>query len=226
MGHARLLVGREPRDRPCRRGGGRDGPGRVRTRRTEGWPIESLAELDRELEGALLWGLELDRRYRVLAVTLELADDRAQTLVPAGEDRRVQLLCSPVSTVLASFRQVADGTAQLLTFTDEQLVDVAAAFGGQPLLAPRFGQPEPRPGEWAPQWSLEGRSSAPDGTARTISVGVRRIEGSERLELDLFARFDDVQVNAVDGATLAELRAHGGGDMLGLDLGLAPRDDA
>ncbi|MBS3941194.1 MAG: hypothetical protein KG028_09580 [Actinobacteria bacterium] len=135
--------------------------------------------------GATLWGLELDPRYRVLAVTLELAPEAH----PAGEvpDRRVQLLLHPVSTILASLRSLGpDGSRRLHTFGDGQLVEVTAAFGGAPLEAPLFGRPEPRPGEWGPQFSLEGRSTAPDGVQQTVTVSA----ATEDLELDLFARFD------------------------------------
>lgn len=181
--------------------------------------VSTVAELDAVLDGATLWGIELDARYRVLAVTVELAPGASPWPAVGDDDRRVQLLASPASTILASFRRVADGQGQLYVFTDEQLVDVAATFGGATLLPHRFGQPEPRPGEWAPQWSLEGRSTAPDGRARTLTLGVRQLEDDARMELDLFARFDDVQVNAPDGTTLCDLPA-GGGARPGLDLGL------
>lgn len=185
-------------------------------------PPTTLAQLDDLLDGATLWGLELDPRYRVLAVTVELAAGVSPWPQLDGDDRRVQVLCSPVSTILASFRRVEAGEAAVYVFPVEQLVDVTATFGGATLLAPRFGQPEPRPATWAPQWSLEGRSSAPDGRAATVTVGVRQPDGDGRLELDLFARMDDVQVNAADGTTLVELPGGPGGPGggLGLDLGL------
>ena len=182
--------------------------------------VESIAQLDEALDGATLWGLELDPRYRVLAATLELVPGSHPWQLP-DDDPRIQLLCSPVSTILASFRRVEDGQAQLFVFPVEQLVDVAATFGGAPLLGTRFGHPEPRPGSWAPQWSLEGRSSAPDGTARTVTIAVRQPDGEGRMELDLFARFDDVQVNDAMGESLATLSAGGPGiGGPGLDLGL------
>jgi len=106
------------------------------------------------------------------------------------------VLLFPVSTLLASFRRIVDGSRQLHTFTDEQLVDVVAAFDGAPVTEPLFGRPEPRPGAWGPQFSLEGRSTAPDGTRRTVTVALR----ADDLELDLFARFDDVEVKGPDGA--------------------------
>ncbi|HSK24825.1 MAG TPA: hypothetical protein VK906_16695 [Egicoccus sp.] len=147
--------------------------------------------------GATLWGLELEPRFRVLAVTLELAPD----FHPAGEvaDRRVQLLVHPVSTILASLRGLMpDGTRRLHTFEDTQLLDVTAALGGATLRPPLFGRPEPRPGQWAPRFSLEGRSTAPDGTRQTLTVEVR----TEDLDFDLFARYDDAELKDPDGADL------------------------
>lgn len=147
--------------------------------------------------GATLWGLELDPRFRVLAATLELTPDAH----PSGDvpDRRVQLLVHPVSTILASLRSVApDGTRRLHTFDDGQLVDVAAAVGGATLRPPLFGRGEPRPGQWGPQFSLEGRSSAPDGVQQTLTISV----ATDDLELDLFARFDEAEVKDPDGESL------------------------
>lgn len=180
-------------------------------------PVATLTQLDHILDGATLWGVELDVRYRVLATTVELAPDVSPWSQVDADDRRVQLLTSPVSTMVASFRRVEDGQAEVFVFTVDQLIDVAATFGGATLLAPRFGAPEPRPGSWAPQWSLEGRSSAPDGTAATLTLSVRQAEGDARLELDLFARFDEAQVNTPDGETLVTVAGGGG---RGLDLGL------
>lgn len=157
----------------------------------------TLDELERVLGHAQLWGMELDPRYRVLAVTLEPTADR----YPWGavEDRRVQVLVHPVSTVLASLRSTApDGTRRLHTFDETQLVDVAATVGGATLQPPLFGRPEPRPGQWGPRFGLEGRSTAPDGTRATLTIEVR----TDDLDLDLFARFDEAEVKGRDGATL------------------------
>jgi hypothetical protein len=150
-------------------------------------------EIERLLDGARWWGLELDPRYRVLAATFEPEPAALVTRGPGG-DPRVQLLCHPVATLLASLR---DG-AQILTFTDTQLVDVSARFGGAVPEPPLFGRPEPRPGAWAPIWSLEGRSSAPDGKTRTLTIRVR--EGDRAL--DVFARFDMLALHTALGTPL------------------------
>jgi hypothetical protein len=185
-------------------------------------PIEALGSA---LAGARLLGLELDTRYRVLALTVEPdgSDGPEGSGTEGGEvDARRQLLVSPVSTVLASLRRSpGDGQpVHVLTFTDDQLVDVAAAFGGASLEAPLFGRPEPRPGSWAPAWSLEGRSTAGDGVGRTLTVRVRTDDGPGELALDLFARFDEVLVRDADGRDLQRIGPRGGLDLgLGLDLG-------
>ena len=108
----------------------------------------------------------------------------------------MQLLLHPVSTILASLRsRAADGTTRLHTFEGEQLVDVVAALDGPTLRPPLFGRPEPRPGTWGPQLSLEGRSTAPDGSRETLTVEVR----TDEFDFDLFARFDAVDVKGPDG---------------------------
>jgi hypothetical protein len=170
----------------------------------------TLEELEAVLDGAALLGLELDTRYRVLAATLEPTPERYPWGSGVGGvevvDRRVQLLASPVSTILGSLRRrvsTSDGPrTEVYTFADEQLVDVVAAFDGAPVSAPLFGQPEPRPGSWAPEWSLEGRSTAGDGVTRTLTVSVNHDDGAGELFLDLFVRFDEVQVRDPFGTDL------------------------
>jgi hypothetical protein len=156
--------------------------------------VGQLDGFEAVLDGAALWGLELDPRFRVLAATFEPPADRYPW--EATEDRRLQVLLFPVSTILASLRQRDGDRVVVRRFTDEQLVDVVAAFAGATVAGPLFGRPEPRPGQWAPEWSLEGRSSAPDGIRRTCTIGLRH----EDLELDLFVRFDDIEVKDATGA--------------------------
>jgi hypothetical protein len=170
----------------------------------------SLSSLERVLEGAALLGLELDTRYRVLAVTLEPVRERypwgsgSESVVVV--DRRVQVLLSPVSTILGSLRRRVEtaegGRTEVYTFTEEQLVDVAGALDGAPVTGPLFGRPEPRPGSWAPEWSLEGRSTAGDGTTHTVTVSARHGDGAGELALDLFARFDEIRVRDPRGTDL------------------------
>jgi hypothetical protein len=164
----------------------------------------TIEELEHVLDDAALWGLELDTRYRVLAATFEPIPERH----PEGEveDRRIQVLMYPVSTILASLREQVDGRTVVRRFTAEQLLDVVSALDGATVTSPIFGRPEPRPGEWAPEWSLEGRSMSADGVTRTFAVRVTR----DGLTLDLFARFDEAEVNrAVDAVAAEEARSNG-----------------
>jgi hypothetical protein len=153
--------------------------------------------LDGVLSRGELWGLELEPRFRVLAVTLELAPGDGPWQL--GDDRRIQLLCHPVSTILGALHRFdTDDAPQLVTFEADQLVEVATAFGGVTLTPPVFGRPEPRPGQWGPRFSLEGRSSAPDGRSRTVTIEVADADA----RLRVFVRCDTVEVRDANGAAL------------------------
>lgn len=154
-------------------------------------PIEQL------LAGAALVGAELDLRYRVLGATIEPPAGAH----PRGEvdDPRLQLLCHPVSTVLGVLEREVDGARHLETFEAEQLSDVTAAFAGSPLQPPVLGRPEPRPGEWAPQFSIQGRSTAPSGRRRTVTLEVASFDA----RLRLFVRCDEVELRDPAGEEVA-----------------------
>jgi hypothetical protein len=152
-----------------------------------------MADLDTlgdVVTGSRCWGIELDPRYRVLAVTVE--PDPLRTPGTAGEH---QLLCFPVSVLLVAVTRpvVEDGASRtaLVTFDLEQLTSVSERFGGAVIDERPFGQPEPRPGTWGPRYSLEGRTSAADGTRATLTLDLRTEDDSR---LRLFARFDDVEL--------------------------------
>jgi hypothetical protein len=155
-----------------------------------GSPLQALEDV---FAGARCWGIELDPRYRVLAVTVE--PDPLRALGTPGEH---QLLCFPVSTFLVALTR-PDGAVDasdsprtaLLTFALEQLTAVSERIGGATVAGPVFGRPEPRPGSWGPRYSLEGRSSAPDGTRTTLTLD---LTGDDGARLRLFARFDDVEL--------------------------------
>jgi hypothetical protein len=149
--------------------------------------------LERVLAGARLLGLELDPRYRVLAATVEPSPEAH----PRGtvEDPRLQVLAHPVSTFLGALQRQVDDQARIETFETEQLPDVAAAFAGEPLQAPVLGRPEPRPGEWGPQLSIQGRSTAPDGRSRTVTFAVSTGDA----HLRVFARCDVLEVRDAEG---------------------------
>ena len=154
-------------------------------------PLQPFADV---VTGARCWGIELDPRYRVLAVTVE--PDPLRAPGTAGEH---QLLCFPVSVLLVTVTrpEPVDGTTRtaLLTFELEQLTAVSERFGGAVITGSPFGRPEPLPGTWVPRHRLEGRSSAPDGTRATLSLDLHDEDGAR---LRLFARFDDAELR--DGA--------------------------
>jgi hypothetical protein len=158
--------------------------------------VVDLDALGQVLDGAALWGAELDTRYRVLALTFEPTAER----YPWGDtdDRRIQVLCHPVSTILVSLRRTTPEGRVLLEFNEEQLVDVVAALDGPAATGRLFGGGEPRPGEWGPRFSMQGRSTAGDGTGRTITLDL----GSDDLTLDLFARFDVLELRSPAGESL------------------------
>jgi hypothetical protein len=152
---------------------------------------EPSQTLESVLVDARCWGIELDPRYRVLAVTVE--PDPLRVLGTPGEH---QLLCFPVSTLLVSLTRPADaaqgsGPMVLLTFELDQLTAVSERLGGATIAGPILGRPEPRPGSWGPRYSLEGRSSAPDGTLTTVTLD---LTGDDGVRLRLFARCDDLEL--------------------------------
>lgn len=155
-----------------------------------------FGDLEDALDQARLWGAELDPKFRVLAATVELAEGSGPWGLDA--DRRVQLLCFPVSTILASLRRTSEEPPEQVTFAVEQLVDVTAGFGGAVLEPPVFGRPQPAPGEWGPAFSLQGTSSAPDGRLHTITLAVADAEA----RLEVFARFDALEVRDAQGEDL------------------------
>ena len=158
---------------------------------------ERDAPLERVLASSSLLGLELDPRYRVLAATIE-PDPAVDPRGPV-DDARLQLLAHPVSTLLGVLERTADGQARIETFDTPQLPDVAAVFAGAALEAPVLGRPEPRPGQWGPQWSIQGRSTAPDGRTRTVTFEV----ATEDARLRVFARCDVVELRDPGGDEVA-----------------------
>ena len=174
-------------------------------------PTARRQTIERVLEGAALLGAELEPSFRVLSVTVEPAPGRVR---PAGDDPRLLVVAHPVSTVLAVLiERVPGGPATVRTFETARLPDVTAALGGARLTGPLLGRPEPRPGAWAPRWSLEGRSTAADGTAETLTIRVQ--EGD--LSLALFVRCDVVELRRADGTLVGDdpsgdaVSAHGAG---------------
>jgi hypothetical protein len=172
--------------------------------------LDAIADV---VTGARCWGVELDPRYRVLAVTVE--PDPLRTPGTAGEH---QLLCFPVSVLLVSVTRpiVEDGATRtaLVTFDLEQLTSVSERFAGAVIMERPFGLPEPRPGTWGPRHSLEGRTSAADGTRATLTLDLRT---EDEARLRLFARFDDVELR--DAARTLVLGTTARGSLSGDGIG-------
>jgi hypothetical protein len=152
--------------------------------------MADLRAIGSVVSGARCWGIELDPRYRVLAVTIE--PDPVRAPGSAGEH---QLLCFPTSVLLVSVTrplvQDEEPRTALMTFDLEQLTAVSERFAGATIDGDPFGMPEPRPGTWGPRYSLEGRTSAADGNRATLTLDLATEDGSR---LRLFARFDDAEL--------------------------------
>lgn len=154
-------------------------------------PHEALGSL---LRGALLLGLELDTRFRVLAATVE----PTAPFDPGRTDRRLQVALHPCSLFeVRLVRTAPDSAAVLERFSLEQLLDVVVALDTPAIDAVDIGG---RPPSWR-DVSLEGRSQAPDGRRHRIRFSVS--DGARTLEVH--ATFDDVDVRMADG-TQVDLR--------------------
>ncbi len=154
--------------------------------------------VDALLDGARLWGCELDTTYRVLAATVEPQVDRH----PDGEveDRRLQVLFHPVQRVAASLVRVAeDGRATIERFDQAALPAVVDRFDGPELTGPLVDGPVPDPSSWAPELSLGGTSTAIDGRSHHLELAV---SGADGRRLRLAAWFDEVEVRRPDGSTV------------------------
>lgn len=155
-----------------------------------------IARVNALLDGARLWGMELDTRYRVLALTVEVEPARHPD--GAGDDLRLQLVVHPVSTVTASLVRVDDdGRATIERFDEGQLPLVVDRMDGPHLTRPVLDGPPPDPQRWAPELSLEGASTALDGRAHHLEVAVG---GEDGRRLRLAAWFDDLDVRRPDAS--------------------------
>jgi hypothetical protein len=152
--------------------------------------------LDRLLDGARLWGLELDIRFRVLAATVDPAADRHPE--PGAGDLRLQLVLHPVGRVVASLVRRRDGGATIERFTEDQLALVVDRLDGPRLAGPVIDGPAPDPGSWAPEASMEGASTVGDGDDHHAVFDVTA--GDRRLRLA--AWFDVAELRRPDGSEL------------------------
>ncbi len=145
-----------------------------------------VAAVGRHLQGSRLVGVELDTKFRVAAVTVELAS-------PIGDvdpaDPRVQVLLHPVGRTAASLRVDVEGRWAPRTFALEQLPDVAAAFDGEELHGPVFGR---EPGaDWGAVRALDGRAQVADGHLHR-AIFEAEVPGDRAF--GFFATFDTVEI--------------------------------
>lgn len=153
--------------------------------------------VDREVLRDLLgsgpvWGAEIDTRFRVLALTVEPSTEAHPD--PAADERRLQVLLHPVSTVAASLVEHTPEGAVVRRFDETQLPDVVSAFDGAVTTT------DPLPGRpvdldaVAPRLSMRGQASVGDGVTDHLHLHLV----ADDLSLDLWASFDEVEVRGPD----------------------------
>lgn len=158
-------------------------------------PAETLGEL---LTDARVWGLELETGFRVLAATVEVAPDRHPD-GPDADDPRVQVLLHPVSRIAALLtRTPPDGPVAIERFAEAQLPLVVDRFEG-PVPSRVAVDDGPEPTGWAPELSLEGASTAPDGRTHDLELA---LEGPQGRRLRLAVWFDVVELRRPDGSAI------------------------
>ncbi|MEX0868579.1 MAG: hypothetical protein WD011_02810 [Nitriliruptoraceae bacterium] len=162
--------------------------------------ITTTDVLERTFESAVLLGGDIDESFRVLALTVEPDKTRRALLRTTADDAadpRWQLLCHPVSTVIANLQLPRE--KRILTFTTDEFADVLSAVGGGKLRRPIFGAPEPHADDWGPQVSFRAQSNAPDGRTARARFSTR----SDDTAFDLFVRCDVFEVRDATGDVIA-----------------------
>ena len=159
---------------------------------------DELARIRPLVTSGPVLGVELDLRYRVLALTVEPVEGREQWADDAASDRRLQLLLHPVGDVAASLHDVSGDGVRILVFEPDQLPDIVSVVGETVTSGEPFPDAAPDRSDWGPQPSMEGTSKAPDGRARHLSLDLTSADH----RLRLVATFDDVEVRDPDGAQL------------------------
>lgn len=146
-----------------------------------------------------MWGLELETGFRVLAGTIEVTGDRH----PDGadvDDPRLQFLLHPVARIAALLtRSTPGGPVTIERFEEAQLPLVVDRLDGPTPTTVRLDGAGPEPASWAPELSLAGTSSAPDGRSHTLEL---ELEGPEGRRLRLAVWFDEVEVRRPDGSVV------------------------
>lgn len=150
-----------------------------------------LAALDRRLDAGRLWGVEVDLRYRVAAVTVEVEPDRHPLGTLFAHDPRLQLLLYPVGRLAGSLREVAGGAP--VPVPVDSLVGLVESFEGPRVAAPLFDGPAADLGSTP---SFSGSSSAGDGWTHRLTLHVEEPAGRS-LVLEL--TFDEARVRTAAG---------------------------
>lgn len=148
------------------------------------------------LDGARLWGLELETRFRVLAATVEPAAARHPE--PGAGDPRLQLVLHPVGRIVASLVRRDGDRATIERFGEDQLALVVDRLDGPRLAGPVIDGVAPDPASWAPEPSMEGASTVGDGDDHHAEFDVTA--GDRRLRLA--AWFDVAELRRPDGSEL------------------------
>ncbi|MBW3659354.1 MAG: hypothetical protein KY457_11995 [Actinobacteria bacterium] len=158
----------------------------------------TAAAVDELLTDARVWGLELETGFRVLAATVEVEVGRHPD-GPTVDDPRLQVLFHPVARVAALLtRQEPGGPVTIERFGEAQLPLVVDRFDGPvPSRVVLDGRPDPS--GWAPELSLEGASSAPDGRSHALELA---LEGPGGRHLRLAVWFDEIELRRPDGTVI------------------------
>lgn len=159
---------------------------------------ELVAQL---LASSPVLGVEIDIRYRVLAITVEppAHDHPAQ---PAPSDRRLQIVVHPVGTIAAMLVDHSDGDQPtVLHFDETQLGDVVSTFAEATSTVAPFDGQLPDVDDLGDRLSMFGTAQTGDGTATVLQL--RLVEPDGTLVLDLWAAFDELEVRDQDGAVVA-----------------------
>jgi hypothetical protein len=159
------------------------------------------------LNEATLLGLEVDPQRRVAGATFSVFTLPEEG--PAPEDTRVQMLFEPVGRLAASLRlgHWDDSSAEVVTFSIEELLAQVQSFGGLPVYGWEFFDVHEKDfPKWNDRLSIDCRSGE-DGQEHTISLFQ---EGDER-HLDICLWFDDFRIRNASGneITLVEFIAGG-----------------
>jgi len=157
------------------------------------------------LDGARLLGAELDTRYRVLGLTVDVGAHRAVAVGVSREDPRVQVVLHPIGWFRAALLVDDPEDPRIEAFTVDQLVDVVHALDGPVLGEPVLDRADARDIVNAVPASLEGTTSTVDGRGRSALIDVS--SGSRRLLLAV--GYDELDRRDAGGNDLPAMTAQG-----------------